>query len=172
MARANEASLRTTECPPDALQAGQPAPLFSLPDADMETVDLGEFRGKKHVVLYFYPKDGTPNCTLEATDFSDHEDEFSRHDCVVLGVSPDDCLRHADFRGQHGVSIRLLADTESEVCRKYGVVHEKEANGSRKSCITRSTFIIDKRGTVRHVFYGVNPRGHAVRVLDLVRSLR
>jgi len=72
-------------------------------------------------------------------------------------VSPDDCLRHADFRDQNGVSIRLLADTESEVCRKYGVVHEKEANGSTKSCITRSTFIIDKRGTVRHVFYGVNP---------------
>src|SRR6266853_1024256 len=125
---ADQASLRTTERPPDALQAGQPAPLFSLPDADMETVELGQFRGKKHVVLYFYPKDGTPNCTLEATD--------------------------------------------SEVCRKYGVVHEKEANGSRKSCITRSTFVIDKQGTVRHVFYGVNPRGHAARVLDLVRSLR
>src|SRR5207245_1073364 len=90
--RSDQASLRTTERPPDVLQAGQPAPLFSLPDADMETVDLGQFRGKKHVVLYFYPKDGTPNCTLEATDFSDHEDEFSRHDCVVLGVSPDDCL--------------------------------------------------------------------------------
>jgi peroxiredoxin Q/BCP len=91
---------------------------------------------------------------------------------VVLGVSPDDCLCHAGFRDQHGVSIRLLADTESEVCRKYGVVHEKEANGSMKSCITRSTFVIDKEGTVRHAFYGVNPRGHAAQVLDLVRSLR
>ena len=172
MQSADQASLRTTESPPDVLQAGQAAPLFSLPDADMETVDLSQFRGKKHVVLYFYPKDGTPNCTLEATDFSDHEDEFSRHDCVVLGVSPDDCLCHAGFRDQHGVSIRLLADTESEVCRKYGVVHEKEANGSMKSCITRSTFVIDKQGTVRHAFYGVNPRGHAAQVLDLVRSLR
>ena len=70
------------------------------------------------------------------------------------------------------VSILLLADTETEVCKKYGVVHEKEANGARKSCITRSTFIIDKQGTVRHVFYGVNPRGHAAQVLTLVRSLR
>ncbi|HKW39435.1 MAG TPA: peroxiredoxin [Burkholderiales bacterium] len=172
MARADEAPLRTHEVPPDAPHAGQAAPLFSLPDADMETVDLGQFRGKKHVVLYFYPKDGTPGCTLEATDFSDHEDEFSRCNCVVIGVSPDDCLSHAGFRDQNGVSIRLLADTESEVCRKYGVVHEKEANGSVKSCITRSTFIIDKEGTVRHVFYGVNPRGHAVQVLGLVKSLR
>jgi len=169
---ATEASFGSGDLPPDALHAGQAAPPFSLPDADMETVDLEQFRGKKHVVLFFYPKDGTPGCTLEATDFSDHEDEFSRCNCVVMGVSPDDCLSHAGFRDQNGVSIRLLADTETEVCRKYGVVHEKEANGLRKSCITRSTFIIDKQGTVRHVFYGVNPRGHAVQVLSLVRSLR
>lgn len=171
MERANEAPLGIGDAPPE-LRAGQAAPLFSLPDADMETVDLEQFRGKKHVVLFFYPKDGTPGCTLEATDFSDHEDEFSRHNCVVIGVSPDDCLSHAGFRDQVGVSIRLLADTENEVCRKYGVVHEKEANGSVKHCITRSTFIIDKQGTVRHVFYGVNPRGHAAQVLNLVRSLR
>ncbi len=144
MARINEASLETTARPPEGLQAGQAAPLFSLPDADMETVDLAQFRGRKSVVLYFYPKDGTPSCTLLATDFSDHEDEFARQDCVVLGVSPDDCLRHADFRDQR----------------------------SRKSRITRSTFIIDKSGTVTHVFYGVTPRGHAAEVLGLVKSLR
>lgn len=166
------ASFMPTECPPEVLKTGQPAPLFSLPDADMETVELAQFLGKMNVVLYFYPKDGTPGCTLQATDFSDHEDEFARQDCVVLGVSPDDCLRHADFRDQHGVSIRLLADTEAEVCRKYGVAHEKESNGLRKVCITRSTFIIDKQGTVRHVFCGVNPRGHAAEVLSLIKSLR
>jgi len=154
------------------LKTGQVAPLFSLPDADMETVELAQFLGKMNVVLYFYPKDGTPGCTLQATDFSDHEEEFARQDCVVLGVSPDDCLRHADFRDQHGVSIRLLADTEAEVCRKYGVALEKESNGSRKICITSSTFIIDKSGTVRHVFWGVNPRGHAAEVLDFIKSLR
>jgi len=166
------ASFKPTECPPEILKTGQPAPLFSLPDADMETVELAQFLGKMNVVLYFYPKDGTPGCTLQATDFSDHEEEFARQDCVVLGVSPDDCLRHADFRDQHGVSIRLLADTEAEVCRKYGVAHEKESNGSRKICITSSTFIIDKSGTVRHVFWGVNPRGHAAEVLDFIKSLR
>ena len=172
MAHTIQASLSGPDGLHAGLQAGQLAPDFSLPDADMETVDLAQFRGKKIVVLYFYPKDGTPSCTLQATDFSDHEDEFSRHDCVVLGVSPDDCLRHADFLDQHGVSIRLLADTEGEACRKYGVIHEKEAGGGKKSCITRSTFIIDKDGTVRHALYGVHPRGHAAEVLTLVKSLR
>jgi peroxiredoxin Q/BCP len=154
------------------LQAGQNAPTFALPDADMQTVDVGKLRGKKHIVLYFYPKDGTPGCTIQATEFSDHEDEFARHDCVILGVSPDDCLAHAEFRDTNGVSIRLLADTEGEVCRKYGVLEEKEMNGQRRRSIVRSTFVIDKKGMVRHAFYNVNPRGHASEVLDLVKSLR
>jgi peroxiredoxin Q/BCP len=153
------------------LQAGEAAPLFSLPDADMESVDLSRFKGKKNVVLYFYPKDGTPACTMQATDFSDHEDEFARCDCVVIGVSPDDCLCHAEFRDQHGVSIRLLADTECEVSQKYGVWLQKHANGASKASIVRSTFIIDKKGRVRHALYGVNPRGHAMEVLELVKSL-
>jgi peroxiredoxin Q/BCP len=154
------------------LLAGQPAPVFSLPDADMESVDLSHFRGKKHVVLYFYPKDGTPGCTLQATDFSDHEEDFAHYDCVIIGVSPDDCLCHAEFRDQHGVSIRLLADTEVEVCKKYGVVKEKETNGAKKHCIVRSTFIIDKRGTVRHALYEVTPKGHVAEILSLVKTLR
>src|SRR5258706_14615744 len=115
----------------------------------METVDLAQFHGKKNVVLYFYPRDGTPGCTLQATDFSDHEEEFARHDCVVIGVSPDDCLRHADFRDQHGVSTRLPADTESEVSRKYGVAPEKDRNGCRKTCVTRCTAIIAQTARVR-----------------------
>jgi len=154
------------------LQAGQHAPTFALPDADMQTVDLGKLRGRKNIVLYFYPKDGTPGCTIQATEFSDHEDEFARYDCVVMGVSPDDCLAHAEFRDTNGVSIRLLADTEGEVCRKYGVLEDKESNGQRKRSVVRSTFVIDKKGMVRHAFYNVNPRGHASEVLDLVKSLR
>ena len=127
------------------LQAGQHAPTFALPDADMQTVDVGKLRGKKHVVLYFYPKDGTPGCTIQATEFSDHEDEFARYDCVILGVSPDDCLAHAEFRDSNGVSIRLLADPEGEVCRKYGVLEEKESNGQRRRSIVRSTLSSTRR---------------------------
>src|SRR5437868_2244772 len=84
------------------LQPGQAAPSFELPDADMQTVNLSAFKGKKHVVLYFYPRDCSPVCTMVTTDFSDHEDQFGRHDCIVLGVSRDDCLTHADFRDREG----------------------------------------------------------------------
>jgi peroxiredoxin Q/BCP len=154
------------------LQAGQPAPLFSLPDADMELVDLTAFRGRKNVVLLFYPKDGTPACTKQATEFSDHEDEFARHDCVVIGISPDDCLCHAEFRDAHGVSIRLLADTDAEVSQKYGVWQEKETNGIRKGSVMRSTFIIDKKGRMQYALYEVNPKGHVYEVLHLVKTLR
>ena len=154
------------------LQAGQHAPTFSLPDADMQTVDVAKLRGKKNIVLYFYPKDGTPGCTIQATEFSDHEEEFARYDCVIMGVSPDDCLAHAEFRDTNGVSIRLLADTDGEVCRKYGVLEERELNGQRRRSIVRSTFVIDKKGMVRHAFYNVNPRGHANEVLDLVKMMR
>jgi thioredoxin-dependent peroxiredoxin len=155
------------------LEPGQPAPEFELPDADMQTVDLSTFKGKKNVVLYFYPKDGTPGCTLVTTDFSDHEEQFVKHDCVVLGVSRDDCLTHADFRDRNGVTIGLLSDTEGEVCRKYGVLQDKQTeDGMRRECLVRATFVIDKKGVIRHAEYGVNPRGHAAEVFDLVRRLR
>jgi peroxiredoxin Q/BCP len=154
------------------LKPGQAAPLFSLPDSDMERVDLARFRGRKNVVLYFYPRDGTPACTLQATDFSDHEDDFAQHDCVVIGVSPDDCLCHAEFRDANGVSIVLLADTECEVCEKYGVVEPGVVHaGQAPRHVTRATFVIDKRGVVRHALYNVSPRGHVAQVLDLVRGL-
>jgi peroxiredoxin Q/BCP len=154
------------------IRAGQTAPIFSLPDADMQTVALSSFRGRKHVVLFFYPRDGTPGCTLEATDFSDHEDQFVRHDCVILGVSRDDCLTHADFRDRNGLSIGLLADPEGDVCRLYGVLQDREIEGVRRECLVRSTFVIDKKGIVRHVAYGVNPRNHVAEIFDVVRALR
>ncbi len=154
------------------LQPGQAAPSFALPDADMQTVSLSTFKGKKHVVLYFYPRDGTPGCTKVTTDFSDHEEQFVRHDCVVLGVSRDDCLTHADFRDKHGLTIGLLSDPEGEVCRQYGVLQETETEGVRRECLVRSTFVIDKKGVIRHIAYGVNPRGHCAEVFDLVKRLR
>ena len=155
------------------LQTGQRAPSFTLPDADMQAVSLAEFKGRKHVVLYFYPRDGTPGCILEAADFSDHEEHFIKHDCVILGVSRDDCLSHAAFRDKHGLSIGLLSDPEGEVCRSYGVLQEKDTGaGVRRECLVRSTFVIDKGGVLRHVHYGVSPRGHASEIYDVVRRLK
>src|SRR3954452_24603801 len=155
------------------LEPGQPAPAFELPDADMQTVSLSAFKGKKHVVLYFYPRDGTPGYTLVTTDFSDHEDQFVKHDCVVLGVSRDDCLTHADFRDRNGVTIGLLSDTEGEVCRMYGVIQDKQTEeGVRRECLVRSPFVIDKKAVIRHPDFGVSPRGHAAEVFDVVKKLR
>lgn len=153
------------------LKAGDRAPDFSLPDADMETVDLAKFSGAKHVVLFFYPKDGTPGCTLEATDFSDHEDDFDRAGCVILGINRDDCFKHADFRDKEGIGVKLLSDADGAVCKAYGVWQAKEVDGHKKFGIVRSTFIIDREGTVRHALYNINYRGHAQEVLRLVKEL-
>ncbi len=153
------------------LKVGQVAPHFSLPDADMETFDFASLIGRQHAVLFFYPRDGTPFCTLEASDFSDHEDEFLRLGCVILGVSRDDCLNHADFRDRHGLSVRLLSDVEGEVSRQYGVCQYREKDGVKKLCVVRSTFIIDKNGIVRHALYDVPAKGHAAEVFQLVKQL-
>ena len=154
------------------LQPGQTAPAFTLPDADMQSVELSSFLGKKHIVLYFYPRDNTPSGALQAAEFSDHEDEFGRCDCVILGVSRDDCLTHAEFRDKHGLSIGLLSDPEGEVCRRYGVLEEKEQDGVRRERVVRSTFVIDRKGVIRHAAYGVQPKRHAAQIRDLVRRLK
>ena len=153
------------------LQIGDVAPSFSLPDADMEEFDLSAERGRHNVVLCFYPRDNTPGCTLQVADFSDHEDEFARYDCIVLGVSPDDCLTHAEFRDLHGLSIRLLADVETEVCRLYDVWQPKEVDGVKRVGVMRTTFVIDKEGIIRHALRDVAPRGHAAGVYELVKKL-
>jgi peroxiredoxin Q/BCP len=90
---------------------------------------------------------------------------------VVLGVSMDDCLSHGAFRDKHGLAVQLLADAEGEVCRRYGVLHDKEVEGRKKACIVRSTFIIDRKGVVKHALYGVSARGHAQEILDLVKDM-
>jgi peroxiredoxin Q/BCP len=153
------------------LKVGEPAPPFDLPDSEMEMVSLANFLGSKNIVLYFYPKDDTPGCTIEAIDFSELEDAFLALDTAVVGVSMDDCMSHGSFRDKHGLTVQLLADTDGDACRVYGVLQEKEFEGRKKMGIQRSTFIIDRAGVLRHALYGVNPRGHAVEVLNLVKGL-
>jgi peroxiredoxin Q/BCP len=160
------------------LQEGMDAPHFELPDADMETFSLGAQHGKKNVVLYFYPKDDTPGCTMEANEFSDLDDAFNLLDTLVVGVSRDECLSHAEFRDKYGLSVLLLSDAESRVCKKYGVLYEKEASagythngdGHKKLSIQRSTFVIDKQGKLRHVLYGVHAHGHAHQIFNLIKE--
>ncbi len=153
------------------LRSGDTAPLFTLPDGDMEDFDMQTVRGNRHVVLFFYPRDNAPTCTRQAEEFSDHEYEFNKLDCIVLGISPDDCMTHAEFAAEHGLSIRLLADIEAEVCSLYGVWREKEVDGVKRKGVLRSTFIIDKDGQIRHALYDVTPKGHVAEVLALVREM-
>ncbi len=152
------------------LTPGQIAPDISLPDADMRMVNLKDYQGKNNIVLYFYPKDDTTGCTIEAVELSDLMDDFRELDALVFGISRDNCVSHAAFRDKHGLTVQLLADTEGEVCKAYGVWQEKEKNGEKRMGIVRSTFVIDKQGTLREVMYDVKPKGHAVQVLDYVKA--
>jgi thioredoxin-dependent peroxiredoxin len=137
----------------------------------MEMMDLSSYRGKKNVVLYFYSKDGTPACTMQAIGLSDREEEFERLDTIVFGVSRDDVLSHQAFRDEHGLSIQLLADTEEEVSRLYEVIQDKIVDGHPKAVLQRSTYVIDKKGVVRHILRDINPRAHANEVLKVCREL-
>jgi len=153
------------------LKPGDPAPDFSNHDADMNIVELSQFRGKI-LVLYFYVRDDTPGCTAEAIEFSELEDAFSKAGASVLGVSRDDCIRHGEFRDKHGIGVRLLADKEQDTSTAYGVLQDKEVDGVMRKSMVRSTFVIDKQGVIRHALYGVSSRGHAAEVLQLVRELK
>lgn len=154
------------------LTPGMEAPHFELPDADMEEFSLTSLQGRKNVVLYFYPKDDTPGCTMEANEFSELDEDFAKLDTVVIGISRDDCLSHASFRDKYGLSVVLLSDPEARVCKRYGVLYEKETEGNKKLAVQRSTFVIDKKGTLRHVMYGVHAHGHALEILNLIRELK
>jgi thioredoxin-dependent peroxiredoxin len=134
-------------------------------------VILSEFAGKKNVVLYFYPKDDTPGCTIEANDFTRLAEEFAKYDTIVIGVSKDSCDSHVDFINKYGLKVDLLADTSGELCESYGVWREREKNGVKSMAILRSTFVIDKQGKLADVTYGVTPEGHAEEVLEQVKKL-
>ncbi len=153
------------------LKVGTDAPQFELSDADMQMFSLNAQRGK-NVVLYFYPKDDTPGCTMEANEFSDHEREFDNLNAIVVGISRDDCISHASFRDKYGLSVLLLADVEAHVCKKYGVLYEKEVDGHKKIAVQRSTFIIDTQGKLRHVLYAVHAHGHAQEILKLIKEMK
>jgi len=153
------------------LQKNHKAPDFSTPNQHNETIKLADYKGKQNVVLYFYPKDDTPGCTIEANQFTALASEFAKVGTVVLGVSKDSCESHQAFIDKFGLKVDLLADTSGELCSAYDVWQEKEKNGEKKMGIVRSTFVIDKEGNLVDAMYNVAPDGHAQVVLDFVRTL-
>jgi len=153
------------------LNVQSPAPDFSLPDQSGKVISLNEFKNQENVVLYFYPKDDTPGCTIEANQFTALIDEFVAHDTVIIGISKDSCESHQQFIDKFGLKVELISDVEGAMCESYGVWQEKEKNGIKKMGIVRSTFIVDKQGSLAYVEYGVIADGHAQAILDKVKSL-
>ncbi|MBT3811583.1 MAG: peroxiredoxin [Gammaproteobacteria bacterium] len=154
------------------LEKDQIAPEFSSVNQDSKVVELSSFQGSKNVVLYFYPKDDTPGCTIEANDFTQLASEFSALNTVIIGVSKDSCESHANFIAKFGLKLDLLADESGELCVAYDVWREKVKNGETKMAILRSTFIIDKQGKLVEALYGVNHEGHAQAMLERIQQLQ
>ena len=149
-------------------QAGSKAPDFALPSDSGSVVHLADFKGKK-VVLYFYPKDDTEGCTVEACEFRDAWAQVRKTGAVVLGVSPDGTASHEKFRRKFDLPFPLLADLDHTVAERYGVWGEKSMFGRKYFGVIRTTFVIDEVGRIAKVFERVRPSGHAARVLEALR---
>ena len=152
------------------LKPGDKAPAFTMPTDGGGEISLKDLKGQQ-VVLYFYPKDDTPGCTMEGQEFTDLMEDFEAHNTSLVGVSKDTCVSHAAFRDKYGLTVQLLADVEGQLCEAYGVWQEKEKNGEKRMGIVRSTFIIDQQGVVRFAMRDVKPKGHAEAMLEVVHSL-
>ena len=148
------------------LEAGQPAPAFSLQADDGSTVDLASLRGTT-VALYFYPKDDTTGCTAQACEFRDMQADYDAAGVRVIGVSPDPLKSHQKFRDRHDLPFTLLSDPEHEAAEAYGVWVEKSMYGRTYMGIERSTFVIGPDGVLVEALYKVRPKGHAASVLGL-----
>lgn len=149
---------------PAELGAGDPAPEFSAKDEAGKEHSLEDYRGKT-VVLYFYPKDDTPGCTVEACDFRDSREAFLKKGAVVLGVSPDGSASHRKFKEKFGLSFPLLADEDKKLCRAYGVWKEKILYGRKYLGVERSTFVIGPDGKLAQAVRKVSPKDHAAALL-------
>jgi len=153
------------------LEAGMPAPDFCLPDADEETVCLADLRGA-YAVIYFYPKDNTSGCTLEARSFSDAMEAFIREETPVFGISPDSTASHRRFIAKHDLTVRLLSDPDRQAIEAYGAWVPKKMYGREYMGVERSTFIIDPEGTVVAVWRKVRVKGHVDAVMAALEEIK
>ena len=147
------------------IKEGSKAPDFKLPSSDGKNIALKDFKGKDRVVLYFYPKDDTPGCTVEACGFRDAVKTIQKTGAIVLGVSPDGADSHNKFIQKFKLPFVLLSDADKKVCKDYGVWVKKSMYGREYMGVARSTFIIGKDGKIEKIFEKVKPDGHAEEVL-------
>lgn len=147
---------------------GKPAPDFTLPSTDGGNVTLKQYKGKKTVILYFYPKDETPGCTREACDLRDHSAEIESRGTVILGVSTDPLESHMKFREKHKLPFPLLSDEDAAVSKLYGVYKQKNVYGKKSMGIERTTFVIDRTGRIATIYPKVKVEGHVQELLSFL----
>ena len=147
------------------LQEGEKAPNFTAKDQDGNKVSLSDFKGKK-VVLYFYPQDDTPTCTVEACNLRDNYSLLKQAGIVVLGVSPDDEKKHKKFEKKYNLPFTLLVDDDKKIIDKYGVWGEKKLFGVKYMGLNRTTFLIDEKGVIKKIFLKPRSKMHSEEILD------
>ncbi len=149
------------------LKVGDKAPGFSLPTGDGKRLSLKDLKGKK-VVLYFYPKDNTSGCTREACSFQENLTRVRRKGAVVVGVSPDTEASHRKFSDKYDLTFDLASDEKKEIVKKYGVWKQKSLYGRKYFGVERTTFVIDEKGKIFHIFPNVKVDGHTEEVLSVL----
>lgn len=152
------------------LNIGDIAPDFTMPVQVGIDIKLSELKGKI-VVLYFYPKDDTPGCTLEAQEFSLLKPEFDKFNTIIIGVSKDDINSHHQFKNKYCLQFALASDTNSNTCEQYGAYVEKSLFGKKYKTVDRVTFLIDQDGKIRYIWPKVSARGHAKEVLNVIKKM-
>lgn len=152
------------------VQLDQAVPDFELPSTGDTIFHLSDYKDK-NIVIYFYPKDNTPGCTLEGQNFRDHIAEFQAHDTVIFGISRDSVRVHENFKAKHEFPFELLSDAEESACALFDVLHLKKNYGREYMGIVRSTFLIDKQGVLRQEWRKVKVKEHLAEVLEAVKAL-
>jgi peroxiredoxin Q/BCP len=155
---------------PMELAEGSEAPNFTMRDNYGKTIKLSDLLGNRDVVVYFYPKDFTPGCSTQATEFSRDYKKFRDAGIEIVGISSDDEKSHEKFREKMGIPYQLVADTDNEVSKKYGVYGLKSFMGKEYMGVNRSTFIVDKKGKIVKIFKKVKPVGHSQEVFETLRG--
>lgn len=152
------------------LKEGRKAPAFSGRDQDEKKISLADFKGKK-IVLYFYPQDDTPTCTIQACNLRDNYSLLKKEGFVVLGVSPDDEKKHKKFESKYDLPFPLIADTEHKIIDKFGVWGEKQLYGRTYMGLHRTTFLIDEKGLIRKIFLKPKSKKHTEEILDAWKEI-
>ncbi len=153
------------------LEAGDKAPKFDIPNQDGNMIKFDDLLGKWSVI-YFYPRDDTPGCTIEAKEFTELSSKFEEHGASIYGVSPDTEAKHCKFIEKHGLKVELLADTESTMLADYGVWQEKQMYGKTYMGVVRTTYLVNPDGNIAEVWAKVKARGHAEAVLERLVELK